>query len=323
VHGKNHHAAGTFGCYVREIELLRSSGERILCSAESHGDLYRATIGGLGLTGLILSATVQLRPVSGPFFTLARTSFGSLTEFLRVTEEWDEQYEYTVAWVDSQARGRRFGRGILLAGNHAKQTGNPLRRRPRPAVPFDFPSFALNQFSVRLLNAAYYWRHARRVVGRTVHYEPFLFPLDGLRSWNRMYGRRGFLQYQVLVPMKDGIQVIRELLGRIVASRQGAFLAVLKRFGAKPSPGLLSFPRKGLTLAVDMPNSGTRILQLLETLDAVVLDAGGSIYPAKDARMSALCFKRSFPQWEVFASHVDPRFQSNFWRRVTSEAVES
>lgn len=320
VHGKNHHRAGSFGRHVTRLELLRSTGERIICSADRNSEMFHATIGGLGLTGLILWTEIQLRRVTGPFFSTSTVPFGSLTEFMELSEAWDDEFEYTVAWVDSQARGNRLGRGILFAGNHLQaDPGLVPSRRPRLTVPFDFPAFVLSGVATRWFNALYYRMQRRRVSGKVTHYEPFLYPLDAINSWNRMYGPRGFFQYQSLVPMSDGVEATREILERVALSRQGAVLAVLKRFGNIPSAGLLSFPRSGLTLAVDLPNRGSQTLRLLDELDAIVLRVGGSVYPAKDARMPGTSFRRFFPQWESFRSFVDPQFRSDFWHRVTNE----
>jgi FAD/FMN-containing dehydrogenase len=315
IHGKNHHRAGTFGAHVSCLELLRSTGERVLCSPTRNTELFRATIGGLGLTGLILWAEIRLKRVPGPAIAMERIRFGSLADFLELSTT-DQAYEYTVAWVDCLARGRRLGRGLFLRGDHAQDPVRPGRLRLR--IPIDPPSGIINRLTLRAFNACYYRAQLRAKLRKTVHYRPFFFPLDGIAEWNRLYGRDGFFQYQCVVPDNDGGRTIASLLAEVAQSRETPSLAVLKRFGAGGSPGLLSFPRPGVTLAVDFANRGTPTLGLLQRLDEVVGDAGGAVYPAKDARMSPASFQRFFPAWESFLPHVDPRFSSSFWRRVTA-----
>jgi FAD/FMN-containing dehydrogenase len=318
IHGKNHHRAGTFGAHVLRFELLRSSGERLICSPEEQPDLFRATIGGLGLTGLILWAEIRLKRIPGAGIDLEEVRFGSLDEFFGLAES-DQEHEYTVAWVDCLARGRRLGRGIYMRGDHTRWSGaapSPLAGA-RLRVPCDAPTGLLNRVTLGVFNELYYRRQLRTRTASVVPYAPFFFPLDAIDDWGRLYGPDGFLQYQCVVPLADG-RVIHEIFERMTRSREAASLAVLKRFGDVPSPGLLSFPRPGLTLAVDFALRGPRTLALLEELDQVVRDAGGAVYPAKDARMSPESFRRFFPQWERFAVQVDPRFSSSFWRRVQS-----
>jgi FAD/FMN-containing dehydrogenase len=194
----------------------------------------------------------------------------------------------------------------------------PPRRRPLP-VPFDLPSSALNRFTLRAFNAVYYHRQRQRLRRAVVHVDPFFYPLDAISGWNRMYGGRGFFQYQCVVPFTDGPAVVRELLTATTRSGQASFLAVVKSFGELRSPGWLSFPRPGYTLAIDFPNRGERTRDLFDRLDAIVAAAGGAIYPAKDAHMSGDMFRRSFPAWERMTPYLDPRFSSSFWRRVTGD----
>lgn len=315
IHGKNHHRAGTFGAHVSCFELLRSNGERLLCSREQNGDLFRATIGGLGLTGLILWAEMRLKRVPGAAIAMERVRFGCLDEFLELAAR-DQNYEYTVAWVDCLTRGRRLGRGLYLRGDHAAGSGGSKPPSSRFRVPLDPPSGLINRATMKLFNACYYRAQFQKTVRRTVAYQPFFFPLDSVGEWNRLYGPNGFFQYQCVVP--DDPRTIALLLTRIASSGQTPSLAVLKRFGNLKSPGLLSFPRPGLTLAVDFANRGQETITFLGRLDDLVRDAGGAVYPAKDARMSAADFQRFYPTWHAFAAHVDPHFSSSFWRRVTA-----
>lgn len=319
VHGKNHHRDGTFGRFVPRFELWRSSGEKLLCSPDENADLYGATIGGLGLTGLIRWADVQLIPIESDQIDMRRERFGSLDDFFRINAEANARSRYTVAWIDTTATGSKLGRGLYIEGDHApgllpEPSGAPT---PKLTIPFDAPSALLNRWSVRAFNAAYYRQQFKPVVRKRVPYEPFFYPLDVLGGWNRLYGKRGFFQYQFVVPHTDGHTAIRTILDRIARSGEASFLAVLKTFGEVESPGLLSFPQPGVTLALDFPNRGERTRRLFRDLDALVGEAGGRLYPAKDACMTADDFQRSYPEWEAFQQHIDPAFSSSFWRRVT------
>jgi FAD/FMN-containing dehydrogenase len=301
---------------VRRLELVRSSGERLVCSAESNPELFAATIGGLGLTGLILWAEIPLQRVPGPGITEERIRFESLDEFLGIAAE-DAQHEYTVAWVDCLSRGRSLGRGVYFRGSHhTAPDWRPLAVCPRAVVPWDAPQVLLTRLSVSAFNALNLRRAPRGRTRRAVPFGGFFFPLDAIGDWNRLYGRRGFVQYQCVVPDAPAGEAIREILDRVSSSREVPALGVLKRFGTLRSPGLLSFPRAGLTLAIDLAFRGPSTLELLEGLDAVVRQAGGAVYPAKDARMSGESFRTFFPAWERFSRHTDPRFSSSFWRRV-------
>ncbi len=317
IHGKNHHRAGTFGAHVTRFELLRSSGERMLCSPEVHPELFRATIGGLGLTGVILWAELRLVRVVGTGIAVEHLRFPDLDAFHDLAAE-DPAYEYTVAWVDCLARGRRLGRGVYLRGDHAGQPGQArsLLAGARFRLPFDAPSRLINRATLGAFNAAYYRRHPRAGRRTTVDHDGFFFPLDAVEDWNRLYGPPGFLQYQCVVP-GDRTEALRAILDRVSHGREVPGLAVLKRFGDAASPGMLSFPRPGFTLAVDLALRGRSTLDLLDALDVIVRTAGGAVYPAKDARMSGESFRAFFPRWETFTRHVDPKFSSSFWRRVT------
>ena len=319
IHGKNHHKAGTFGCHVTCFELLRSNGERLLCSPNQQSGLFRATIGGLGLTGVILWVEFRLKPIADPFITMERIRYSSLAEFMDISGESDTDFEYTVAWVDCLASGRQLGRGVFMRGNHdcSKQyASEQVRKKIALTVPFDFPAFILNTLTVKAFNEVYYRAQLTKHGKKVVPYEPFFYPLDALHNWNRMYGSRGFLQYQCVVPYSNGYEVMKDILSRISRSGQGSFLTVLKKFGDIPSPGMLSFPRPGLTLALDFAYEGKKTLQLCEQLDKIVRESGGAVYPAKDARMTAGSFQAYYPQWKEFEQYRDLQFSSSFWRRV-------
>ncbi len=318
VHGKNHHKAGTFGRHVQAFELLRSDGNRLYCTPTENPTWFAATIGGLGLTGLVTWARIQLRRIPGPWMTSEIHRFDGLAGFFQLSEASDRDYEYTVAWIDCAAKGRGMGRGLFTRSNHApaypdQRPTAPTRRLKVPFVP---PISLVNPLSLRIFNTLYYHRQRQPVAHVTTHYEPHFYPLDGIRDWNRIYGPRGFMQYQCVVPPAEAEQCIQRLARLIAEAGGGSFLAVLKQFGELHSPGLLSFPRPGATLALDFPNNGKRTLQLLDRLDDVVATAGGAVYPAKDARMPGRLFRQYFPAWESFSKYIDPRFSSSFWRRV-------
>jgi FAD/FMN-containing dehydrogenase len=321
VHGKNHHRAGTFGRHVRSFELLRSDGSRRLCAAGNGDGLFAATIGGLGLTGLITWVELQLRPVAGPMLEEESIKFAHVDEFFELSDYSDQHYEYTVAWIDCVATGDMLGRGLFARANHAEA---PAVRDaaadpgPRWSLPIAPPVSLVNKLSLRLFNALWYAKQRQKHRERLIHYRPFFYPLDAIANWNLMYGPKGMLQYQCVLPGDDGRALLPPMLNTIAESGHGSFLAVLKMFGDEPSPGLLSFPRPGVTLALDFPNR-PEVFRLLDRLDDMTREAGGAVYPAKDARMSGESFRAFFPRWQELARHVDPGFSSSFWRRVTEE----
>jgi FAD/FMN-containing dehydrogenase len=325
VHGKNHHKAGTFGCHITRFELLRSDGERLICSPEENADLFRATIGGLGLTGLILWAEFHVRRVAGPFIAKEQIRFSCVDEFFEIAAESDKDFEHTMAWVDCLATGKHLGRGLFMRGNHTwprRIPRQPAEPRSLFTMPVQLPAFALNLATVRAFNGLYYRSQLPKRAFQTVPYDPFFYPLDAIHEWHRLYGPPGFLQYQFVVPYDQNRTAIKDILTRISQSGVVSFLAVLKVFGDVPSPGMLSFPRPGVTLALDFPFRGRRTLDLLSHLDRVVQAHGGVLYPAKDARMSAQSFQAFYPQWREFTQYIDPKFSSSFWRRVTRDTQE-
>ena len=313
VHGKNHHRAGTFGEHVRCFELLRSDGSRCICSRDENVELFTASVGGLGLTGLVTWAEIALMRVPGARMSTETERFGTLSEFFALSADSESSHAYSVAWIDCAAAGKSFGRGVFLRANHADGAA-PTLRAPRANVPITPPLSLINPLTLRTLNSLYF--HRARAGRRIVPYASYFFPLDAIGDWNRVYGPRGFLQYQCVVPPRQAPEAIAELLQRVAARRDGSFLAVLKVFDDRAPAGILSFARAGTTLALDFPNRGVATFDLLEQLDDIVVAAGGAVYPAKDARMKGARFRRYFPQWERMLAHVDPRFSSSFWRRV-------
>ncbi|MFW5680212.1 MAG: FAD-binding oxidoreductase [Pseudomonadota bacterium] len=318
VHGKNHHLWGTFGRHVRAFHLLRSDGSVRRCAPDENEPLYRATIGGLGLTGIVLDAELQLRRVPGLAVDNEDLRVADLEEFYALADESAASHEYTVAWVDCLARGRRVGRGLFSRANHVPgRTVLPPAGAPRRRMPAEPPFSPLNRFSVAAFNALYlrqFWPHRRRRQRQPV--TKVLYPLDGIARWNLLYGPSGFYQYQCVLPPATARDGIRDLLETIARSGDASFLAVLKTLGDQPSPGQLSFPMPGTTLALDFPNRGAATLALLDRLDRITAAAGGRCYPAKDGRMSGRAFQAGFDAFDRFREHVDPAFSSSFWRRM-------
>ena len=321
VHGKNHHADGTFGRHVTRLELLRSDGSRMECSPQENADWFAATVGGLGLTGLVTWAEIRLRRIASSEMEQQQLRFANLDEYLSIAAESDAEWTYTVAWVDCLSSGSKLGRGVLFRGRHAESGPLEMPEAPRRlAVPVDLPFSLVNGASLRLFNALYYRGHPTRTRSQRMPFLPFFYPLDGIANWNRLYGRRGLYQFQCVIPQGQET-AMHEILARIARSGQGSMLAVLKRFGDRPSPGMLSFPRPGLTLALDFANRGEPTRRLLGELEQVTLQAGGTLYPAKDALMRPETFHKGYPRWQEFSAFRDPAFSSSLWRRVTGESA--
>ena len=323
VHGKNHHVDGTFGHAVCSLELIRSDGSRRECSRIQNQDVFYATIGGLGLTGLITWVEFKLKKIYSTKIDQEVIKFGGLSDFFALSRESEHNFDYTVSWIDCLASRENLGRGLFFRGNHAKtptldlQAGMNAETRTKVRVPFDLPSLAMHPLAVKAFNLAYYHKQLAKNHVSQVPYDPFFYPLDAIHDWNRIYGKRGFFQYQCVVPFTSGTDAIRDILSEISKAKLGSFLAVLKTFGDKPSLGMMSFSRPGVTLALDFANTGDEVLKLFDRLDGITTAAAGSVYIAKDARMSASSFRHYYPRWHEFAHFVDPRFSSSFWQRVT------
>lgn len=324
VHGKNHHRAGTFGCSVRSITLARSDRGTLTLSEHENADLFRATIGGLGLTGIVLRATVALVPIPSSSLVVETIPFDGLDEFFGLAAESEAGFEHTVAWIDAAGRGPAFGRGIFSRANWA-QDGVlvPHGEGGGLAVPLELPLSAVNGLSVGAFNRLYFARQKAKAGSAAVPYGPFFHPLDGIGTWNRLYGRRGFHQYQCVIPPPGARDAVAALLDAITRAGAGSVLSVLKTFGDRPSPGLLSFPMPGTTLAVDLPNTGPATLALLSRLDAIVAEANGRLYAAKEARVPAALFRQGYPELDRFAALVDPACTSDLWRRVSAPAART
>lgn len=312
IHGKNHHRRGSFGCHVAGFTLLRSDGVESNCSREANGDLFAATIGGLGLTGLILTATIRLMKVTAADMVERVERFDRIRDYFDRAEQADAENEYAVAWIDQLAGGR----GLLLTANHASEPGDEERAGRRLGVPFQPPVNLLSKPFLRLFNMAYFHGKGRSAAPRRSGYQGFFFPLDGVADWNRLYGPKGLLQHQSVIPFETARDAVPELLAAATRSGHGSFLTVLKRFGSIASPGMMSFPRPGYTLTLDFPNAGEATLALLNTLDRITVSAGGGVNAYKDARMPPETFAASYPRWAELEALRDPAFMTDFWRRT-------
>jgi FAD/FMN-containing dehydrogenase len=314
VHGKNHHVMGSFGDHVQSLALIRTDGEVIQCGPNEQSDWFAATVGGLGLTGVITQAEIQLRRVSSPWLETDTVPYANLDEFFRLADDSEADWEHTVSWIDCITGGG--GRGLFMRGNPINVGDRPaiqVRKLTMPMVP---PVSLVNRLSLRPLNMAYYHLKKWQAGRATTHYEPFFYPLDNLLEWNRMYGPKGFFQYQSLVPREVGQDAVQAMLKEIAESGDGSFLAVLKTFGNRQPVGMLSFPQPGVTLALDFPNHGDRTHKLFERLDAIVREAKGRIYLAKDARMPRELFEGSYPRLTEWMKYRDPGISSGLSRRL-------
>jgi len=316
VHGKNHHLRGTFGNHVQRFGLLRHGQPELTCSLTENPELFAATIGGLGLTGVINWAQISLMPITASQIDSTVVRFANLAEFFSLSAELDHMHEYSVAWIDCLAKGADTGRGVFIVGDHARYGSLEVGQRARLQVPVTPPVSLINNLSLRAFNSAYWRLHPGQPTAKRSRYEPFFYPLDRILQWNRIYGRKGFEQYQCVIPEANAQAALHELLTAIAESGQGSFLAVLKRCGDVPSPGLLSFPMSGTSLALDFPHTTALQEVLFPRLDAIVRAAGGRLYPAKDAHMSGSDFRQAYPQWERLEALRDPSLLSRFWRRV-------
>lgn len=317
VHGKDHHFWGTFGEHILSFQLVRSDGIVLDCSPLTNPEMFRATIGGLGLTGFISTVRMKLRKVKGPYFDSEAIPFSSLKEFFTLSEETERaSWQASVAWFDCSTS--KAGRGSFTRGNPSSREYLEDRglTEKELLIPFTPPVSLVNKFSLDAFNSFYYLMQKRKAGASEVHYEDFYYPLDGISHWNRIYGPKGFFQYQSVVPMGDAEEVTSEMLKVIKSSGQGSFLAVLKTFGDRPTAGMLSFARHGVTLALDFPNRGEKTERLFKDLDKIVSDSGGALNPSKDARMSKEMFHSGFTEIKEFNKYRDPACVSNFSRRA-------
>ncbi|MBL7872734.1 MAG: FAD-binding oxidoreductase [Cyclobacteriaceae bacterium] len=306
VHGKNHHSEGSFSQHVLYLKVLTPKGEIIMCSSSENTEFFEFTCGGMGLTGLILEVAFTLKKIETGYIKQVQIKALDLDAALNLFEEYSH-YTYSMAWIDCLKTGKHFGRSILIAGEHASISDLKDEKKlfpkkiPTLSVPFDFPSFVLNSWSVRAFNALYYAKNYKNEMHSITSYQGFFYPLDSILHWNRIYGSRGFVQYQFVVPLENGRSGIRDILKRINDKGLGSFLAVLKLFGKQE--GIISFHREGYTLALDIPID-SKLFDFLDELDKVVRDYGGRIYLTKDARMKAEIYHSTYPNADKFTAFL-------------------
>lgn len=318
VHGKNHHIDGSFCDHLTGMELLLGNGERVHVSPTDKPDLFHATCGGMGLTGVILSATLRLKPIRSSAIVETTIKAPDLDAVLTAFDA-NAEATYSVAWIDCLARGKQLGRSLLMLGEHAQEGPLTVQARQPLLVPLDMPARLLNHATVQAFNTLYYRKTRAPRHTRHIPFEPFFYPLDTLSNWNRLYGRPGFVQYQFVLPKAAGVTGLHEVLERIAASGRGSFMAVLKAFG-KGNDNPLSFPMEGYTLALDF-KAEPAVFELLDQLDKLVLDYGGRLYLTKDARMNEATFKAGYPRWQEFDEiraryHAIGKFASRQSRRL-------
>jgi decaprenylphospho-beta-D-ribofuranose 2-oxidase len=298
VHGKNHHVDGTFTQHVTELSLLTGTGEILCCSRTQNSELFHATCGGMGLTGIVIDATLTLKPITSSHIIQKTYRAKNLTEIFTLFDTHSTA-TYSVAWLDCLAKDKQLGRSILYLGEHATEGElKPIKNSNLP-LPCDAPSFLLNRFTMSGFNTLYYNKPLREHDTKNIDFGQFFFPLDSISNWNRLYGKKGFIQYQFVVPDESAEVAITTILNATSAAGKGSFLSVLKKFGPE-NGNWLSFPRQGYTLALDFKWE-KNLETLLTKLDSIVLDHGGRLYLAKDARMNENTFKSGYPNWERFA----------------------
>lgn len=324
IHGKNHHSAGSIGCFAIEFELINETGQ-FVCSKNENQEFFYATIGGLGLTGYITWVKLKLKKIENSYIKNEGIKFKSLEDFFAINNESINDYEYTVAWLDISSNPKTLGRGIYLRGNHV--TNDELKTKEYLSIHQNGKNLPLtpeliNTKTINIFNKLYFNKQISHNQTSIIHYDKYFFPLDGVGNWNKLYGKKGFLQYQFVLPFSmiesENVKLLRLILELINKSGFVSFLTVLKTFGNKKSGGLLSFPKEGITLAIDfkIDKRFNDLLRLLDKLDTIITENNGSIYIAKDARMSADTFKKSYPQLNDFQKYKSPYFTSDFWQRV-------
>ena len=319
IHGKNHHTSGSFGNFVKSIGLFRTDKGNLKLSRTENVDLFEATLGGSGLTGLITWVEIKLKKLPSEYLHVQNIRFKSVEEFFKLSEQ-SNSWEYTVAWVDCMPTGKMIGRGVFSRANFVEsreeQYATKMVRKFK--VPRLFPSFLLNKFTIKTFNFLYYNRPSSSS-SKITHFDAFFYPLDKMISWNNLYGRRGFYQFQCIIPNKNAVSILKRLLSQIALSGQGSFLAVMKVHGAETSPGINNFCMPGCSLALDFKNKGQQTVSFLKELEEIVLACGGRIYLAKDALMSCSTFKQMYPNWTLLNQLKDPKLSSQMWERLTGE----
>ncbi len=326
IHGKNHHKDGSFRACVDWIDVMGPYGEISRCSPQDDTILFDHTLGGMGLTGIILRAAIRLRSVETAWIRQTALAAPNLKAAMAAFEATQDA-TYSVAWIDCFGKGGNLGRCLVKLGEHATlnnlssdqaQTPFGIETKRKLSVPFDFPGFALNSLTVRAFNALYYWSGTSKTGPQLVDWDSYFYPLDAILGWNRIYGRKGFAQFQCALPLERSEVGLTALLAEIAMARSGSFLAVLKRFGKQDSA--FSFPMEGYTLALDFPVKANT-LALMERLDRITIDHGGRFYLAKDSRMSAATLRASDRRIEVFKAFRDARGFTNRFRSAQAERL--
>jgi len=327
VHGKSQHKAGNFSDHLVSMELMLADGSIVTCSPEQNNELFWTTCGGMGLTGVILSATMHLIPIETAYIRQESLRADNLDHLMDLFEE-SESWMYSVAWIDCLTKGNGMGRGYIMRGEHATLTdlaGDSRRKypleprwKPKLIVPFDFPEFFLNSFIIKAFNFVLYHKNPKKVVKSVIDYDEFFYPLDVIYQWNRIYGPRGFTQYQFILPTENSRAGMKAIMQKITDSNMGSFLAVLKLYG--PQRGYLPFAMAGYSLALDFPIRDG-LFDFLDELDKLVLSYGGRLYLTKDARMSAAMFKETYPQLETFLQNLQQINPNDKFRSLQSDRV--
>lgn len=327
VHGKNHHAEGTFSNHVISFKIITPDGNELTCSRNENQTLFNLTCGGMGLTGLIIEATFRLKRIETAYIRQEKIKAQNLDEIISLFEE-SASYTYSMAWIDCLTKGKRLGRSIMMRGENATlaelnnlQRKNPLipHKKARLNIPFYFPSFALNSFSVKAFNTLYYHKQFQKSVTNLVHYDTFYYPLDAIHHWNRIYGKNGFTQYQFVIPKTHGREGLTELISFIGKHNMGSFLTVLKLFGAQPE-NFLRFPMEGYTLAMDFKIQ-PKLWKFLDEMDAMVHHFGGRVYLTKDVRMNKSFLMQTYPQAHEFEKHYSALNPDNKFSSLQSQRI--
>ena len=318
IHGKNHHVEGCFSECVQEFNIMLADGEVVTCTKETTPELFKATCGGMGLTGVILDAKIYLKKINSQYIDQTTIKTKNLKETFEAFEEYSDK-PYSVAWIDCLAKGNAIGKCLLMVGDFRDDGKLDYKKKNQLSIPFNFPSFALNNWSVRAFNWLYYGKAKNGVSKQKVDIDTFFYPLDAIGHWNRIYGKNGFTQYQFILPKETSYQGLEEILTAISNSGKGSFLAVLKLYG-KANDNWLSFPIEGYSLALDFKIE-KGLFELLDKLDEIVVKYKGRIYLTKDVRVSKETFEKGYPQIDTFRkfrkeNNMDTKFQSLQSKRV-------
>jgi len=333
VHGKNHHIDGSFGQFIDKLTLI-TPNQRINCSPNENENIFWATIGGMGLTGIISEVRLKLKPIESAYIYTKYHAAENLNQLFDLFSEPTIDDQYSVAWIDCLSSAGKLGRGIFMSGHHAtldeldsNTNKSPLSTKMKSplSIPVDFPRWALNPLSIKAFNALYYWTNARKQTPFISDYSQFFYPLDNIQNWNRLYGKNGFIQYQCVIPEQNAQEGIRLILEKISSSQSSSFLAVLKRMGPQ-NKGMLSFPLAGYTLALDLTMNNEKLFKLLNELDKLVIQYGGKVYLAKDARLNKESFREMYPrydEWQTIKNQLDPNniISSSLARRLAIGAT--